>query len=320
MLNYLFLMTLYVCLFRIIEEYKAAPHIGIKRNAIHYSRAKTYDVVDVGGVKELILKSKSTNEKPVIVPAYTRYFEILSKIHKNTGHAGKYQTCLELENSYSIPRWAVSLFVEKCLFCQQKRGTIVKPIINIHFNSRGQVAFIDLQSVPDGEYRWIMYYQDYFTRYSFLRPLRNKNVVEVAVELFHIFTDFGYPKIFQSDKDDEFTASVLVELLKMWPDCHIIHGRPRDTSLQGSVRSAIGDVKNCLRAWMSDNNTTSWSTGLRIVQWRRNAMLHSTIKKSPYAALFGKEPNWNIWHETLPKQDEDQISSNSGKKHLRCSI
>ena len=50
----------------------------------------------------------------------------------------------------------------------------MKPILSADFNSRGQVDLVDIQSVPDNEYKWIMHYQDHFTKFSVLRPLKSK--------------------------------------------------------------------------------------------------------------------------------------------------
>jgi len=52
---------------------------------------------------------------------------------------------------------------------------------------------IDTQSLSDGEWKWIMVYQDHFTKFVSLRPLRAKSAVEVATNLFDIFSIFGVP-------------------------------------------------------------------------------------------------------------------------------
>ena len=42
-----------------------------------------------------------------------------------------------------------------------KKSIVVKPIISDDFNRRCQVDLIDLQSQPDGEFRFVMVYQDH---------------------------------------------------------------------------------------------------------------------------------------------------------------
>lgn len=37
-----------------------------------------------------------------------------------------------------------------------KKGIVMQPIIFEDFNVRGQVDLVDLQSAPNGEYKWLM--------------------------------------------------------------------------------------------------------------------------------------------------------------------
>ena len=56
----------------------------------------------------------------------------------------------------------------------------------------------------------------------------------------------------------------------MWPECHIVHGKPRHSQSQGSVERANQDIENKLASWMKDNNTTKWSDGLRFIHFSKN--------------------------------------------------
>ena len=44
-------------------------------------------------------------------------------------------------------------------------GLVVKPILSQNFNKRAQMDLIDMQTLPDGEFKWLMVYQDHFTKY-----------------------------------------------------------------------------------------------------------------------------------------------------------
>ncbi|XP_068242301.1 uncharacterized protein [Palaemon carinicauda] len=95
------------------------------------------------------------------------------------------------------------------------------------------------------------------------------------------------PVILQSDNGSEFTAQIITELRSMWPELSIVHGKPRHPQSQGSVERANGDIKDMLVAWMADNNSTDWGTGIKFVQFSKNSAYHAGIKRSPYAAMFG---------------------------------
>ena len=91
-------------------------------------------------------------------------------------------------------------------------------IVSKDFNSRGQVDLIDMQSMKQGEFRWIMVYQDHLTKFCVLRPLTSKRASEVAYKLLDIFLLLGAPCVLQSDNGSEFTAQIIVELKELWPD------------------------------------------------------------------------------------------------------
>jgi hypothetical protein len=62
-------------------------------------------------------------------------------------------------------------------------------------------AFLLHQHSPfHSGYKWVLHYQDHFTKFSILRPLKSKTAAEVAYNLLDIFLILGAPMILQSDK------------------------------------------------------------------------------------------------------------------------
>lgn len=111
----------------------------------------------------------------------------------------------------------------------------MKPITSKDFNSRGQVDLIDLQSMPDDGFKWVMVYQDHLTKFCVLRPLPNKTADQVAKELYSIFCLLGAPHVLQSDNGREFTANVVKSMCSQFRGMKIVHGQPRHPQSQGSV-------------------------------------------------------------------------------------
>ncbi|XP_031329933.1 SCAN domain-containing protein 3-like [Photinus pyralis] len=73
----------------------------------------------------------------------------------------------------------------------------------------------------------------------------------------------------------------------MWPEVKIVHGKPRHSQSQGSVERANRDIEEMLGAWMDENQTTDWPSGMKFIQFKKNRALHSGIGRSPYEAMFG---------------------------------
>jgi hypothetical protein len=122
---------------------------------------------------------------------------------------------------------------------------VVKPIISNHMYSKCRVDLIDTQSEPDGEYKFIMSYQDHLTTYCVLRPLKTKTAVETANDIIAIFSLFGAPFILQSNNGREFSNSVINNLKSKWPELKIVHGKPRH-SQSGFGREVNQDVTDAL--------------------------------------------------------------------------
>ena len=102
----------------------------------------------------------------------------------------------------------------------------------------------------DGEFKYVCHVRDHFTRFSWAKALTSKRAVEVATYLFDLFHYIGSsPTILQSDNGKEFCASVIKELMEMWPSVKIINGRPRHPQSQGLVERANGLLQQKLGKW-----------------------------------------------------------------------
>lgn len=147
-----------------------------------------------------------------------------------------------------MTREAINLYLSLCQQCQlkkkvPKRGLVVEPILSSAMNSRCQVDLIDMQCEPDGEYRFIMNYQDHLTKFTLLRPLETKTVEEVSYHLLDIFCMFGAHFILQSDNRREFFNKIIKNLSEMWPSMKLFHGKPRHSQSQGSVERSNQDLE-----------------------------------------------------------------------------
>jgi len=169
-------------------------------------------------------------------------FNIINDTHLAIGHGGRNRMEYELNKKYkNITRESIVLYLNLCQKkgSTAKKGLVVKALISNELNSRCQIDLIDmLQAQPDGNYKFVLMYQDHLTKFVLLRPLTHKRAEEVAYVLFDIFTTFGAPAILQSDNGREFVNEIINKLCNMWEDLKIIHGKPRHSQSQGSVERA----------------------------------------------------------------------------------
>ncbi|CAF1326926.1 unnamed protein product [Adineta steineri] len=199
---------------------------------------------------ELINDAKLKRSEDTSIEYYApinELYDIIRIAHSNIGHRGIKNTLKEIKKKcVNVTEKQVKLFISECNECKIKRAKprnssklVIRSIISNDFNSRGQVDLIDMQSSPDGEFKFILNYQDHFTKFSILRPLKSKTAAEVAFNLSYIFTTFGAPAILQSNNGREFVARVIEELALIWKDLKIVHGKPRHPILNNSPYAVL---------------------------------------------------------------------------------
>ena len=77
------------------------------------------------------------------------------------------------------------------------------------------------------------------------------------------------PHILKSDNGREFANQLVEEITKFWPECKMVHGKPRHSQSQESVERNNLDVENLLVCYMQQNNTTNWAKGLNKIQFQK---------------------------------------------------
>ena len=145
-----------------------------------------------GGDVEKLIKKRQSLTDPILYYAYAEeIYSIIMRAHLNTGHGGRDKMLKEVNKKYAnVTRHTLNLFKQMCEECQLKKrkiaskGLVVEPLTSKDFNSRAQVDLVDMQSMRDGEFRFIMHYQDHLTMFATLRALTSKYAAEVA----YIFT------------------------------------------------------------------------------------------------------------------------------------
>ncbi len=109
---------------------------------------------------------------------------------------------------------------------------------------------------------------------------------------------------------EQFAYKVVLEVLEMWPQCRLVHSKPRHSQSQRSVERANQDVEALLACWLKDNQSTKWSEGLRFIQWQKNTCYHSGIGRSPYEAFYGQTPHLGLAASNLPEELQEILRDN----------
>ncbi|KAI5280775.1 KRAB-A domain-containing protein 2 [Manis pentadactyla] len=293
--------------FQTIKEVKEAKEKG-KKSSRDYRRAAKYDVISVQGTEKLIEATHGERDRIRYYVHKEELFDILHDTHLSIGHGGRTRMLKELQGKYgNVTKEVIVLYLTLCKQCHQKnpvpkRGLAPKPLPFKDSDSRCQVEILDMQSNVDGEFKFILYYQDHLTKFIILRPLKAKQTHEVVRVLLDIFTILGTPSVLESDSGIEFTAQVVNELNVVWPDLKIVSGKYHPGQGQGCLEQASHDVKNMLNAWMQSNHSCHWAEGLRFMQLVRNQAFDVSMQQSPFEAMFGCKAKLGLYSSYLPRK------------------
>ncbi|XP_035950446.1 KRAB-A domain-containing protein 2 [Halichoerus grypus] len=293
--------------FQTIKEVKEAKEKG-KKSSRDYRRAAKYDVISVQGTEKLIEATHGERDRIRYYVHKEELFDILHDTHLNIGHGGRTRMLKELQGKYgNVTKEVIVLYLTLCKQCHQKnpvpkRGLAPRPMAFKDTDSRCQVEVLDMQSNADGEFKFILYYQDHLTKFIILRPLKAKQAHEVVSVLLDIFTILGTPSVLDSSSGVEFTNQVVHELNEVWPDLKMVCGKQHPGQGLGSLEQASRDVKNMINAWMQSNRSRRWAEGLRFMQMVRNQLFDMSLQRSPYEAMFGFKAKLGLYSSDLPRE------------------
>jgi hypothetical protein len=80
----------------------------------------------------------------------------------------------------------------------------LKMVSPLSYLSCIHISLIDMCSVHDDEYSWILQAKDQYTEYIWAYPLKCKNTTIAIEKLLHQFYTFGAPETLQFDDEHEF--------------------------------------------------------------------------------------------------------------------
>ena len=235
-------------------------------------------------------------DKQLIWEAEKRGYELPSKEKRIQlvkdqhllGHFGVESSCQRIQrNGYWWPKMRTDIKKEQqsCVKCARfdvvsegfhpsKSIMADKPWDHLEIDLIGPLPMSEQGMV------YILTIVDVCTAFTVIRALRTKEMEEVARRLWEVFTDFGTPKVLQSDNGTEFVNKVLNALT-------IIHGiEPRlsaayNPRTNGLVERTNKEVSLALKKFV-ESGYGGWDDWLPLVQ----ISLNQTIKSRTGSAAF----------------------------------
>jgi hypothetical protein len=131
---------------------------------------------------------------------------------------------------------------------------------------------------------------DRLTKYAHFIPLSHPFTVHQIATLFmtHIHKLHGFPQRIVTDRDRIFTSKLWQELFKS-----LKVQLNLSTAYHPETDGQTERVNQCLEQYlrsMTFKEPTKWADWLAAAEWWYNSSYHTTIKMSPFQALYGYAP------------------------------
>ena len=240
--------------------------------------------------------------------------EQLVKEQHALGHFGVESCCQRIQqNGYWWPRMRQDIKREQqsCVKCT--RFDVVAegfhPSKSIMADKPWDHLEIDLIGpLPTSENKctYILTIVDVCTSYTVLRALKSKEAEVVARKLWEVFTDYGTPKILQSDNGLEFVNQVVNAMTTLYgiePRLSAAYN-PRTNGL---VERRNKDISLALKKFM-EGNYGGWDDWLPLVQISLNQAIGRRTNSSAFELMFNRQFNGlGDFSEVTQVDDVDSI-------------
>ena len=214
------------------------------------------------------------------------------------GHVGNKKTYMNVRRNFFWKgmKADVEQHVAECDTCQrQKSENIPTPgtlqPLNIPQQKWEEISMDFITGLPLSEGKdaiWVVV--DRLTKYGHFIPISMKSKVPQLAELFmkEIYKYHGFPKRITCDRDPRFTS-------KFWQEVFRLTGSKFNMSTayhpqtDGQTEVVNKCLEGYLRCYVGDKQS-QWCKWVHLAEQWYNTAYHTSIKMSPFRALYGYEP------------------------------
>nr|GEU53382.1 putative reverse transcriptase domain-containing protein [Tanacetum cinerariifolium] len=225
---------------------------------------------------------------------------IMHESHKSkySIHLGSDKMYQDLKQLYWWPNMKANIatYVSKCLTCskvkaehQKPSGLLVQPEIPEWKLEKITMDFITKFPKMTNGYDTIWVIVDRLTKSAHFLPMRENDLMEKLMKLYmkEVVTRHGVPVSIIFNHDGRFMSL-------FWQALHKALGTRLDMSMtyhletDGQSKRTIQTLEDILRSCIIDFEK-SWDRHLPLVEFSYNNSYHTSIKASPFEALYGRK-------------------------------
>lgn len=173
--------------------------------------------------------------------------------------------------------------------------------------SRGQVDILGVSNEPTEEYKYLLVYRNFISKFIHLKPMKTLSMEEAIEELLGIFLVFGAPNILQSKNGLTLAKPICRRISNLCPQIKIV--------ASGSIFSKTDflgksneDILKKLNDWLCKSQNTKWQEGVKFVQYELNTTFHEVLCRTPSEMVFGENPKGGLVNFMAKNVYEDLVT------------
>lgn len=161
------------------------------------------------------------------------------------------------------------------------------------FYSRGQVDILGVTNEDDEEYKFLLVYRNFISKFIHLKPMKSLGIVEAVDELLEIFLVFGAPNILQSKNGLNLAKPICRRISNLCPQIKVVASESVFSKNDFKGKSNE-DILKMLNDWLLRTQHTKWQNGVKYVQHELNTTFHEVLCKTPSEMIFGENPKLGL--------------------------
>ena len=266
---------------------------GMSRSNLISNHSKPIKEGAIRKLKSAYNRYSNTND--YMSPPENERKAVLLRAHL-LGHYGAEHIVKSLHNDGISWKDMISDAVELVKSCKQcQRYNISRkgyhPLRPIYSYLPGDHWSMDLAELPtsDNGFKYILVMLDICTRFCILRCLPDKSANTIVKHLIQVFSDFGYPRILQSDNGSEF-KNVTIKLLTESTGIDHRLTTPYHPRANGSAERWVQEAKKIV-AKAVEGSGNNWDFYVPSVQLALNNRISKRLNTEPFSLMFARRLN-----------------------------
>ena len=133
---------------------------------------------------------------------------------------------------------------------------------------------------------YVLTVRDFTTRYTVLFPLKRKTSEEIIFALRSVISHYGASNVLITDNAAEYRSEKLSNFLRFF-NTRKVETAPYHPASQGLAERINREINKLLRIYLKQYAINDWDLLLPVLQLTINSTYNSSIRETPFYALFG---------------------------------